>query len=157
VTGTRGLTIFFGVAALVGGLVLVTGMAEDGIKLKPDDSALVSVGAGVYRQHCASCHGKNLQGQPNWRQRDLDGLLPAPPHDVSGHTWHHPDEHLFELTKFGMKKFAGPNYRSAMPAYDGTLRDEEIVAVLSYIKSRWPADIRDRHDELNRRYKANRR
>ena len=37
-------------------------------------------------QNCASCHGDNLQGQPNWQQANADGSYPAPPHDASGHT-----------------------------------------------------------------------
>jgi hypothetical protein len=37
-----------------------------------------------------------------------------------------------------------------MSAYDGVLSDAEIVAALSWIKAQWPADIRVRHDELNR-------
>ena len=47
----------------------------------------------------------------------------------------------------------GPDstYESNMPAYEGVLSDEEIRAVLSYIKSRWPADVRERHDAINER------
>jgi hypothetical protein len=77
--------------------------------------------------------------------------MPAPPHDATGHTWHHTDQALFELTKFGMQRFAGRDYRSAMPAYRGILTDEEIIAVMSYIKSRWPASIRRQHDAINAR------
>ena len=75
--------------------------------------------------------------------------MPAPPHSEKGHTWHHADKLLFELTKFGLKKLAGGNYESDMPAYEEVLSDEEIIAVLSYIKSTWPADIREYHDHLN--------
>ncbi|KHA54182.1 Cytochrome c family protein [Sulfitobacter geojensis] len=35
-----------------------------------------------------------------------------------------------------------------MPIYDGVLTDDEIIAVLSYIKSTWPQEIRERHDEM---------
>jgi S-disulfanyl-L-cysteine oxidoreductase SoxD len=66
-------------------------------------------------------------------------------------TWHNPDELLFRITKFGVAKAANlKDYESAMPANEGTLGDEEIVAVLSWIKSQWPADVRSHHDELNR-------
>ena len=107
------------------------------------DPALVALGGGVYSEHCASCHGKDLEGEPNWRQRRSDGTLPAPPHDASGHTWHHSDEVLFRLVRDGLTAFAGDDYRSAMPAYAGILSDREIRAVLAYIKSRWPAEIRE--------------
>ena len=117
--------------------------------LKPSDKKLVAVGKRIYADNCASCHGKNLEGAPNWRRPKADGKLPAPPHDISGHTWHHADQVLFDLTKYGLKKFAGNNYQTDMPVYNGVLSDEEIVAVLSFIKSTWPENIRAYHDELN--------
>ena len=120
-------------------------------RLRPDDAALVALGQRVYMAQCAACHGMRLEGQANWRERGPDGKLPAPPHDASGHTWHHPDELLFRITKHGVAKVADlKDYASAMPAYEGVLSDEEIVAVLSWIKSQWPAGIRARQDQLNR-------
>lgn len=118
--------------------------------LRPGDTALVSQGRKVYMAHCASCHGLQLQGQPNWRERGADGRLPAPPHDASGHTWHHPDELLFRITKLGVVKAAQlQDYQSNMPGYEGVLSDQEILAALSWIKAQWPADIRAKHDQLN--------
>ncbi|HPG81125.1 MAG TPA: c-type cytochrome [Piscinibacter sp.] len=119
--------------------------------MRPDDAAVTALGQQVYTARCAACHGARLEGQPHWRERGPDGRLPAPPHDASGHTWHHPDELLFRITKHGVAKAANlKDYVSAMPAYDGVLSDAEIVAALSWIKAQWPADIRVRHDELNR-------
>ncbi len=124
---------------------------EPSTTLLPDDPQIVALGETVYATQCAACHGANLEGQPNWRERGRDGRLPAPPHDETGHTWHHPDALLFELTKEGPPKEMGNGepYLSNMPAYEGVLSDEEIVTVLSYIKSRWPAEVRERHDALN--------
>lgn len=119
--------------------------------LRPDDPKIVAQGKILYAAQCASCHGKNLEGQPNWQQRKPDGKLPAPPHDISGHTWHHPEEMLIDVTKYGVGKHAGPGYKTDMPIYDGVLTDDEIVAVLSYVKSTWPAEIRAQHDLLNSR------
>lgn len=120
-------------------------------RLRPDDGVLTAMGQRVYEAHCAACHGLRLEGQANWRERGTDGRLPAPPHDASGHTWHHPDELLFRITKHGVAKAANlKDYASAMPAYEGVLGDEEIVAALLWIKAQWPADVRARHDELNR-------
>ncbi len=125
--------------------------AERLVQLRPDDAAVTALGQKVYAAQCAACHGARLEGQSNWRERGPDGRLPAPPHDPSGHTWHHPDELLFRITKHGVAKAANlKDYASAMPAYDGVLSDVEIVAALSWIKAQWPADIRARHDELNR-------
>ena len=111
------------------------------------DRARVANGNIVYDAHCAACHGGNLQGQANWQVRNNDGYLPAPPHDETGHTWHHPDQFLFEWTKFGPQHFAGLDYRSIMPPYNGVLSDPEIWDALAYIKSKWPESIRIRHTQ----------
>jgi len=98
----------------------------------------VALGEKVYLQHCSSCHGARLEGQPNWRQHLPNGRLPAPPHDESGHTWHHPDFVLFAITKNGVvPPYAPPGYESDMPAFAAKLSDEEIWAVLAYLKSHW--------------------
>jgi mono/diheme cytochrome c family protein len=109
---------------------------------------ILAIGERVYRENCATCHGASLEGQPDWRSRNAAGRLPAPPHDASGHTWHHPMQVLFDITKFGVARFAGPGYVSDMPVYEGRLTDEEIWAVLTYIREQWPPDIRKRHSEM---------
>lgn len=120
--------------------------------LQPDDAALVARGKQVYLANCASCHGGELEGQPNWRERNAQGMLPAPPHDETGHTWHHPDAMLFAITKYGVARVTGmADYQSAMPAYEGKLSDGDILAALSWIKSQWPAEVRAQHDEVNQR------
>ena len=137
---------------LIAVLLMDGGSAVSGAKhrLRPGDPDLVARGERIYRIHCAACHGANLQGQPNWRERGADGRLPAPPHDASGHTWHHPDDVLFDITKYGVARLAKlKDYDTAMPVYDGVLNDEEIVAVLSWIKAQWPAEVQERHDQVN--------
>ena len=109
------------------------------------DEQRVSAGKIVYDSNCASCHGAALEGQPNWQKRSSTGYLPAPPHDETGHTWHHPDQMLFEFTKYGPQRYAGADYKSAMPAYEGKLSDEQIWNVLAFIKSQWPEEIQQKH------------
>ena len=113
--------------------------------IDPTDQQLVSRGEKIYVQYCAACHGANLEGQPDWRTRLPNGRLRAPPHDVSGHTWHHPDIVLFDIVKHGLVpgKTAPPGHESDMPAYGSILSDEEIRAVLAYIKSTWPEEIQE--------------
>jgi mono/diheme cytochrome c family protein len=123
-------------------------------RIDPDDARLVALGREVYAKHCASCHGANLEGQPDWRSRGPNGRMPAPPHDASGHTWHHPGDVLFGIVKDGIQKFAPPGYQSDMPAYAGVLTDTEIGAALSHIKSTWPDEVRRRHDELEKSARA---
>ena len=118
----------------------------------PDDPRQVALGEAVYRENCASCHGAKLEGQPDWRVRKADGRLPAPPHDETGHTWHHPDDPLFRITTLGLKPPLAPErYESDMPAFGPVLTDERIWDVLAFIKSRWPAEIRARQSGLNQR------
>ena len=74
--------------------------------------------------------------------------MPAPPHDETGHIWHHPDQHLFDVTKSGVGALL-PGYETDMPAFADTLSDEEIWAVLAYIKSTWPPEIQLRQDRRN--------
>ena len=127
--------------------------AEAPGRADPSDAAQVARGKAVYAAQCASCHGERLEGQPAWQSRKPNGRLPAPPHDATGHTWHHPDADLFKITKQGVAAFAPPGYESDMPAFGGVLGDGEIWAVLAYIKSTWPEDIRRRHAALNERAK----
>jgi len=112
--------------------------------------AVLALGKKLYGQHCASCHGANLEGEKNWRGRNADGTLKAPPHDSTGHTWHHDDALLFRYTKDGGAKVGGGAFKSAMPGFGQVLKDSEIRAILAYIKSRWPKDIRNRQAELSK-------
>jgi mono/diheme cytochrome c family protein len=105
-------------------------------------------GKQVYAANCAACHGVKLEGQPNWRKRNANGRLPAPPHDASGHTWHHDDQTLFDLTKYGLSALVGRPVDTDMPAYEGKLTDDEIWAVLAFIRSQWPKKIQDRQAAL---------
>ena len=110
--------------------------------IDPSNSAKLAIGEEVYKEHCAVCHGANREGQPEWRQRRADGRLPAPPHDASGHTWHHPDEMLFSMVHDGMVPPLAPEgYQSDMPAFGEILSDDEIRAVLAWIQSQWPPEV----------------
>jgi len=109
------------------------------------DAAQVARGERVYHLHCARCHGPDLKGEEDWQVRKSDGTLPAPPHDASGHTWHHTDEQNFAYTKYGAAALgAGPDFKSGMPPFDGTLSDGEIWDALAYIESSWPEAIHQR-------------
>ncbi len=116
-----------------------------------DDKIQTAIGKQVYATQCASCHGKDLEGQANWRQRTPSGKLSAPPHDASGHTWHHDDATLFAITKQGLAELTGKPYETDMPVFKDILSDAEIRAVLAYIKSRWPEKIRKQSAAINRR------
>tara|TARA_R110002020_G_scaffold89293_2_gene218576 strand:- start:4214 stop:4648 length:435 start_codon:yes stop_codon:yes gene_type:complete len=120
-------------------LPLAVGLALIGVRWVGQEAAeRVALGQTVYNANCAGCHGAKLEGQPNWRSPGVDGRLPAPPHDVTGHTWHHSDAQLFAITKNGTAAVVGGGYESNMPGFGEVLTSAEIEAVLDYIKSTWP-------------------
>lgn len=116
--------------------------------LDPDEIAL---GQAIYAASCAECHGADLEGEADWKIQNEDGSFRSPPHDQTGHTWHHPDEQLLEAIRLGRARFDGINIggSSPMPAFKDSLTDEEITAVLTYIKSTWPDDIRERQSKVS--------
>jgi mono/diheme cytochrome c family protein len=138
------------VIALGGGLVWWIIAGSEPTRPNPDSARLIERGKVIYAQYCASCHGANLEGQPNWRERLPNGRLPAPPHDATGHTWHHSDKELFDMVKMGIPEIV-PGYQTDMPKYDGILSAGDIWAVLSFIENTWPPVIRERQQRLNRR------
>lgn len=102
----------------------------------------IVAGQVLYQENCASCHGANLEGEPDWRAAKEDGTLPAPPHDETGHTWHHGEGLLFNYTKLGGKEALasqGIDFNSGMPGFGEQLSDQKIWDILAYIKSTWPA------------------
>jgi mono/diheme cytochrome c family protein len=119
-----------------------------------DNSALVDKGADVYMQNCANCHGRRLQGQALWQLRDQYEGRRAPPHDSTGHTWQHSDEDLFHITKYGRFAATPPNAVSYMPAFEHSLNDADIIAVLAFIKARWPIGMRASQSMLNPDHKG---
>jgi mono/diheme cytochrome c family protein len=140
-----------GVAIAMGALVWQAMAADANAQgLRWQDADVVAQGAGIYRAHCASCHGADLQGQPDWRVRMENGRLPAPPHDPTGHTWHHPDAVLIDITTRGTAAVVGNGYESDMIGFADLLTPDEIIAVLSYIKSTWPPEVIEIHTEINR-------
>jgi len=96
------------------------------------DAQRVAQGQPLYNQYCAVCHGVEGEGHPDWKTPNEDGSFKAPPHDASGHTWHHDDELLLDLIVNG-SDFP----ESQMPAFGDTLNDEEILAIVEYIKTWW--------------------
>ena len=117
--------------------------------VSPAEAALIAEGEPIYAEYCATCHGANLEGQPNWQSPLPTGGLPAPPHDETGHTWHHSDQQLFEITKFGGQARAAEGFQSNMPAFGDQLTDQQIWAILAFIRSRWPKSIQDRQRRLS--------
>lgn len=103
----------------------------------PVDQTLADEGAALYGKLCASCHGADLSGEPDWMQRNDDGSWRAPPHDASGHTWHHSDALLLDVIGNGGVE------GSTMPAYADVLTDTEMSAIIEFFRSSWGQRERD--------------
>ncbi len=145
----RAMTAILGIgvlAALGAAAYVWTGSAGDVQSGVMPESVDLVAGKALYAETCAACHGVNLEGQDNWRSPGEDGRLPAPPHDETGHTWHHEDQVLFNYTRLGGREVMaaqGMEFDSGMPGFGDQLTDQEIWNVLGYIKSTWPEEIQD--------------
>ena len=129
----------------MGSLAVYAAMRESpDARAQREEASVVKTGQVVYTSHCAACHGQKLEGQPDWRRPGIDGRMPAPPHDETGHTWHHPDDYLIHVVEQGI--VAGIDrpigYVGNMPAFGAVLSRAEVLAVLAYIKNAWPPDHR---------------
>ena len=113
------------------------GASQD--SLWPSDLMELAIGRSVHRTYCAECHGIQGEGAPNWQQQNFDGTFPPPPHDSTGHAWHHSDDYLYRIIRDGGQFLEQemPGFTSVMPAWGDSLSPEEIQAVITYIKSLW--------------------
>lgn len=99
------------------------------------DAAQVARGKALFAQHCARCHGDHGQGDAQWRRRNPDGTFPPPPLDGSGHAWHHTHDWLRELIRSGSEP------QGRMPAWGGTLNDQQIGDIIAWFQSLWPDEV----------------
>lgn len=118
------------------------------------DPELVALGQTVYVEHCAECHGENLEGEPGWKELNEDSSYRAPAQDVTGHTWQHDDTRLVQIVKLGGARVPPSEGVSKMPGYANVLSDMEILAVLAYIKSSWPPEVQQVQWEVTMRRRA---
>lgn len=115
-----------------------------------DEEQTVSIaidrGAELYEIHCFSCHGGDSGGQ----------MMDMPPrHNANGHTWHHPDCQLTDIVLNGsgemgqmMRQMMGGEDLPPMPTFKGQLSEEEVAAILAYIKTWWTEEQRQLQAEV---------
>jgi mono/diheme cytochrome c family protein len=116
----------------------------------PLDSASIKSARAIYGQYCASCHGENAEGAPDWKERGAHGELPAPPHDAEGHTWRHSDATLHEMVAKGWRDPFNKTKRLTMPGFGDALSAEQIRAVITYLKTLWTPEQRNYQSEESR-------
>lgn len=101
----------------------------------PLDPEAVQAGRLLYESACAECHGLDRRGSEDWKTRLPSGGYPPPPHDSSGHTWHHSDTVLIEI-------ITAPEQFDLKGMPPSTLSEPEILNVLAYLKSFWTDEER---------------
>jgi len=113
------------------------------------DAQRVSRGAEVFRQNCATCHGANAEGAPNWQKPGPDGKYPAPPLNGTAHAWHHPLVSLKDTIRNGTARLGG-----SMPPWRDKLSEQDVESVIAWFQSQWPDELYAawaRMDEESRR------
>jgi mono/diheme cytochrome c family protein len=125
-------------------IVVLTACAAESTPAQPVAEGGID-GEALYVQHCAACHGVDGEGQPNWRTPNEQGVFPAPPHDSSGHTWHHSDQVLLRIIAEG-----GSMPTSGMPGFAEALDLVEMEAILAHIKTFWGSRELEFQQEVSR-------
>ncbi len=92
----------------------------------------IVLGKRVFTVNCVTCHQATGQGVPN-------AFPPLAGSEwVLGNDWHG-DNHLVRILLHGLQgpvQVKGNTYNGAMPAWN-MLKDEEIAAVLTYVRNEW--------------------
>jgi len=87
--------------------------------------------ARLYQENCAACHGANGRADPNHPMIKQMGVIPADFQDALFAS-REPSDDFFIVVKFGG---AAKGFSELMPAFEDRLNDEQINAVVSYVKN----------------------
>lgn len=107
-----------------------TGAGAGGPATAPDPMV---VGKRVYSQNCAVCHQANGQGVPGQFPPLVDSEW------VLSRDWHG-DNHAVKIVLNGLQGVVtvkGQPYNNVMAPWGGVLKDDQIAAVLTYIRNEW--------------------
>ena len=107
----------------------LTGVACGSSSNSTLDDELIEQGRAVYARDCEVCHGDARTG--------AGATVNSPPHGRTGHTWHHADGQLKAII-LGTMEYEG----KTMPSFEGKITDEELDAVLEYMKAGWDGEQR---------------
>ena len=125
------------------------GFSHNHFPITTESKLLIERGKIAYQNNCVSCHMVDLSGAKDWKGFDEDGHRKAPPLNGTGHTWHHDDETLHAIIKYGLLDLV-KNYEGKMMGFGNNLSDKDIDSVLAYIKSFWPEDKYNYQINLNK-------
>jgi mono/diheme cytochrome c family protein len=97
----------------------------------------------LYTAWCAGCHGDKGEGQFPGAPLDpspITNRIGAPPHDTTGHSWHHSDDLLVRYVIEG--GFTDPAAFYPMPAFGWRLSVPDAQRIVGYIKTLWTDEQR---------------
>ena len=100
------------------------------------EASFAAQGKPLYERNCATCHGPQGQGDPNWRQKNADGSFKPPPLNGTAHTWHHPAGDLMATIMNGSSPGTGN-----MPAWRDILTPKQVASIIAYFQEFWPDEI----------------
>ena len=100
------------------------------------EASFAAQGKPLYEKNCAVCHGRQGQGDPNWRQKNADGSFKPPPLNGTAHTWHHPAGDLMATIMNGSSPGTGN-----MPPWRNILTPEQVASIIAYFQEFWPDEI----------------
>ena len=137
-------------AAMAAYLKSIPGSPDSPAPLKADDPVMVA-GQAIYRDQCAACHQINGKGVP----RLFPSLADSPGVRSRDATT------LIRIVLRGARSVATEQEPTApgMPSFARHLDDEQIAAVVSYVRNAWgrpaaavaPGDVRKMRDALSTR------
>lgn len=106
-------------------LVLISALLVRGSRPAAEPLAaadMIDLGAQLYAQNCAACHGENGSGH----------VVPeAPALNGSEHAWHHADGQLQRTILNGGQ---------IMPPFSELLSEQEAAAIIRFIQTWWQDD-----------------
>jgi mono/diheme cytochrome c family protein len=118
-----------------------SGVAVQGVSLTEAD---LIQGHILYTAYCAGCHGDHGQGQfpgaAALQPSPITNRIGAPPHDDTGHSWHHSDDLLVRYVLEG--GFTDPAAFYPMPGFGGLLTVDDARQIVGYIMTLWTDEQR---------------
>jgi mono/diheme cytochrome c family protein len=138
------------ILTLAGMCPLPASAEQPSSSIASSDADTIAHGQRLFAQNCSPCHGKEAVGENP--ASPMGGWHPqvgpvAPALNGTGHAWHHPPRYLFDTVRNGSTVKG-----SRMVGWAGAMSDYDILAVIAYFQSLWPANIQKayRHRYLHR-------
>ena len=127
------------VACLV--LIFLSACGSNDSTINLDES--INLGRTTFEANCMICHGAAGQGLvKDWKKPLPNGKYPPPPLNGTAHTWHHSPKILLKTINDGGIMLGG-----AMLGFKDKLNNKEKQALIDYIYSLWPKNIKDKYDK----------